>query len=643
LKEVSIYRRAGILSMDASYFTIGMAGHIDHGKTTLTKALTNVDTDRLKEEKERNISIELGFAPLQTEGDVHVSIVDMPGHERFIRQMIAGVAGIDLVVLVIAADEGVMPQTKEHLEIIEFLGITRCIVAVSKIDRVDRELLQIVVEDIKEGLADTVFQNSPFVYVDSISGKGIDQLKKAIFSELKWVTKRDSFGSFRLPIDHVFSVQGQGTIVRGTVNEGSVYKGSQLTILPKGHKVKARQIQVHHHDQDKALAGQRAAINLGGIDKGDIRRGDVLVASDHFLVTNTVDVTLQFVDELSSPIKQRSTVKMYIGTSEVMGKIVFFDRNEVKQKMEEVLCQIRLEEDIVIRRGDRFIIRRPSPMETLGGGWVIRPSGGKYRFGEETIEMLQKQKDGTPLDLIHDVLSKHTLLDKKQLIQLTSLDESEVENALKRGITDSTLLEVSKQYALTKDYSNLKKEMINELVEYHEKFPMKQGRSKAELVQLVGIRYPKFLIEYCVNRLIKEGNLSKSNQLLKVSSFQPHLPKKWEVKMGQVITNLEKDGVAPRKWEEYVEVIRLSKEDALQLSSYLIYTEHAYRLTEDMLIHQVAFKRALEKLKSQTGDSFKLKEAKDILDMSRKYLIPFLELLDQLKITTRQIEEREWS
>src|SRR5690606_27247707 len=243
------------------YFTIGMAGHIDHGKTTLTKALTNVDTDRLKEEKERGISIEPGYAPLQTEDGAHVSIVDVPGHERFIRQMIAGVAGIDLVILVVAADEGVMPQTEEHLEILQFLGIERCIVAITKIDRVDELMLELVTEDIRDRLTGTIFEEAPYVLVDSLSGKGIEELKTAIFQELKQVQIRDAYGSFRLPIDQVFSVQGQGTVARGTIYEGSVRKGSQLTVLPKGLSVKARQIQVHNEEQESARAGQRTAIN----------------------------------------------------------------------------------------------------------------------------------------------------------------------------------------------------------------------------------------------------------------------------------------------------------------------------------------------------------------------------------------------
>ena len=328
--------------MEKRYFTIGMAGHIDHGKTSLTKALTNVDTDRLKEEKERQISIELGFAPLYEDDEIQISVIDVPGHERFIRQMIAGVAGIDLVVLVVAADEGVMPQTREHLDILKFLGVKNGLVAISKIDRVDEEFIELVKDDILEELTGSVFEGAPFVLVDSLSKKGIDELKDLIIKTLKEQEMRDAKGAFRLPIDQVFTVKGQGTVVRGTVYEGTVEEGQTLKIMPEGLEVKARQIQVHHKQAQKAYAGQRTAINLSGVSKEDLERGDVLVSSEHFIVTKTVDVAIRVVEDLDHMVKQRMPIKLHIGTTEVMGRIVFFDRNELKEENGEILCQLRL-------------------------------------------------------------------------------------------------------------------------------------------------------------------------------------------------------------------------------------------------------------------------------------------------------------
>ncbi|EIM06319.1 selenocysteine-specific translation elongation factor [Planococcus antarcticus DSM 14505] len=629
--------------MEERYFTVGMAGHIDHGKTSLTKALTNVETDRLKEEKERGISIESGYAPLNLEAGVSVSIVDVPGHERFIRQMIAGVAGIDLVVLVVAADEGIMPQTEEHLEILQFLGVERCIVAISKIDRVDEVMLELVKDDVKERLLKTAFHEAPYVALDSLSGKGIDELKQIILTELKAMKFRDAYGSFRLPIDQVFTVQGQGTVVRGTVYEGVVRKASQLLLLPGGIFVKARQIQVHHEESKQARAGQRTAINLSGIERTAVKRGDVLVDSDHFLVTDTIDVALQVIGRKFAPLKQRTAVRLHIGTSEVMGKIVFFDRKELEQTPDEVLCQIRLDEKIVVRRGDRFILRRPSPMETIGGGWVIQPNGDKYRFGNETIDMLRHHQQGTPQDLVIDALNKYILLDLKQLMQQTSLAGIILKETLKEGLASRVWLEVSRQgYSLTKTFIKIKDELLARLQQFHEDFPMRTGMGKAELVQSVSATYPKSLLEYSLNLLLEQNEIQRSGQFVALTPFSPNLPKKWHVRMEQIIGTLEKDGFQAKKWEDYFIGSPLPKLEIAELTSYLLESGQAYRLREDTIIHHTAFENALNKLRQQTGPSFDLKQAKDILNLSRKYMIPFLELLDGLNYTRRTEDQRHW-
>lgn len=629
--------------MEERYFTIGMAGHIDHGKTSLTKALTNVETDRLKEEKERGISIELGYAPLNLGAGVSVSVVDVPGHERFIRQMIAGVAGIDLVVLVVAADEGIMPQTEEHLEILQFLGVERCIVAISKIDRVDEVMLELVTDDIKERLSDTVFHEAPYVAIDSLSGMGIEELKRLIKTELHAMKLRDAYGSFRLPIDQVFSVQGQGTVVRGTIYEGIVRKSAQLTVLPEGISVKARQIQVHHEERQQARAGQRTAINLGGVERTAVKRGDVLVDSDHFLVTDTIDVALQVVRRKFVPLKQRTAVMLHIGTSEVMGKIVFFDRKELEQTTDEILCQVRLDEQIVVRRGDRFILRRPSPVETIGGGWVIQPIGGKYRFGNETIHMLRHHQQGTPRDLIMDALNKSLLLDLQGLMQQTSLDEITLKETLEAGLDSAVWLEVPRYgYSLAKTFLKIKEEMLARLQQFHEDFPMRIGMGKAELVQTVSANYPKALLESSLNLLIEQNEIQRSGQFVTMALFTPHLPKKWRARMEQVVDTLEKDGFQAEKWEDYFKGSPLPKPEVAELTAYLLNSSQVYRLREDTMIHRTAFSQALKQLQLQTGPSFDLKQAKEILQLSRKYMIPFLDLLDELNYTKRSDDQRYW-
>ncbi|MHC0037062.1 selenocysteine-specific translation elongation factor [Pseudoneobacillus sp. C159] len=625
--------------MDKRYFTIGMAGHIDHGKTSLTKALTNVDTDRLKEEKERQISIELGFAPLYEDKELQISVIDVPGHERFIRQMIAGVAGIDLVVLVVAADEGVMPQTREHLDILGFLGIKNGIIAISKIDRVDDEFIDLVKDDILGELQGTVFENSPFVLVDSLSKKGIEELKQLIIKTLKEQAMRDAMGAFRLPIDQVFTVKGQGTVVRGTVYEGSVEEGQYLKIMPKGIEVRARQLQVHHQPAMMAFAGQRVAVNISGVSKEELERGDVLVSSEHFIVTNTIDVAIRVVEDLDYMVKQRMPIKLHIGTTEVMGRIVFFDRNELKEENGEILCQLRLEEDIVTKRGDRFIIRRPSPQETIGGGWVIDPRGNKYRFGEKTIEELEKKKVGTPSERITAALYEAKSLPLIEIIKRTSLDENTVREQLS-GV--EYIFYNGKEYTLLMLVNQIETEIVDRLENFHQEYPMKQGVNKAELLQTMQTRFPKGLIDFVVETSIEKGTFARKGQFVYLASFRPHVSKNWQKRVENLLDDLRKDGLKTLYFADYLKKSGIPDSIVHDLKKFLEEQELVVPLDEQYFYHREIFESAVQKLKSGTGAEFEVGDAKDILDLSRKYMIPFLERLDAKGITKRVENKRVW-
>lgn len=625
--------------MEKHYYTVGMAGHIDHGKTSLTKALTNVDTDRLKEEKERQISIELGFAPLEVGDGIFASVIDVPGHERFIRQMIAGVAGIDLVILVVAADEGVMPQTKEHLDILSFLGIKKGIVAVSKIDKVDEDFLELVQEEIKEQLEGTVFAHSPMILVDSLTGLGIEALKKQIKIELAHTEMRNSSGAFRLPIDQVFTVKGQGTVVRGTVYEGSVFEGQSLMILPSKQDTKARQVQVHHKSTEKAVAGQRVAINLSNISKGDIERGDVLVDKDHFVVTNTVDISLSFSKALKHTIKQRTPIKLHLGTSEVMGRIVFFDRNEVSGDSPEVLCQLRLDEDIVTKRGDRFIVRRPTPTETIGGGWILDPHGQKYKFGPRTIEMLQKKKEGTPSQRVIELLREMKSISKKDLLQLTSLKEDQLLEIQNENI-DITVTKHG--FTLSTEMVAIVQRVIERLSDFHVQNSMRLGMNKAELITILSHSAPREWVSYVIDQAISNKQLHKQDQFIFNVDFEPTFPSSWKKRIETLITSIEQDGLNVKDWDEYGTLSGVPKEVLEELKHYLRQTEKVYFIDDKHPISRTSLLNAVDILRSNTGLSFDLKEAKDSLNVSRKYLIPLVELLDSLGITKRQEQSRVW-
>ncbi len=625
--------------MEKRSFTIGMAGHIDHGKTTLTKALTNVDTDRLKEEKERQISIELGFAPLHINEEMQISVIDVPGHERFIRQMIAGVAGIDLVILVVAADEGVMPQTKEHLEILSFLGVKRGIVAISKIDRVEEEFTELVKEEIAEQLQGTIFAEAPVVPINSLTKMGIDELKSTIFNQLSQIEARNSLGSFRLPIDQVFTVKGQGTVVRGTVYEGTIFEGDQLTILPSFHETKARQLQIHQIQTDKATAGQRVAINLSNVTTDDVTRGDVLVSSKHYVVTQTIDVVIRFVTDLEHLVKQRALIKCHIGTSEVMGQIVFFDRNEVKDEQDEVVCQIRLKQPIVTKRGDRFILRRPTPSETIAGGWVIDPLGGKYKFGKDTVSMLLQKKEGSPFERLIEALQREKLLSKSEIIKSTSLAKESVEELL----SHQEVIEVkTNSYTLKTVVSELHIKIEELLQNYHLGNSLRLGLNKAEISQELSSKFPKTLLDFVMEGMITEGKIKKNGQFLALEHFKPSFPYQWAKRMDNLINTLIEDNLQVKTWDEYVALAGLPDKEANELKWYLTNSNLLYQLDEKHVIHKNVVDKALINLKASTGESFDLKDAKDILQLSRKYLVPFLELLDTLNLTKREDNKRIW-
>lgn len=626
-------------TLEKRYFTIGMAGHIDHGKTSLTKALTNVDTDRLKEEKERQISIELGFAPLYEDQEIQISVIDVPGHERFIRQMIAGVAGIDLVVLVVAADEGVMPQTREHLDILKFLGVKNGLVAISKIDRVDEEFIELVKDDILDELKRSVFEGAPFVLVDSLSKKGIEELKDVIISTLKEQEMRDAKGAFRLPIDQVFTVKGQGTVVRGTVYEGSVEEGQTLKIMPEGLEVKARQIQVHHKQAQKAYAGQRTAINLSGVSKEDLERGDVLVSSEHFIVTKTVDVAIRVVEDLEHMVKQRMPIKLHIGTTEVMGRIVFFDRNELKEENGEILCQLRLEEEILTKRGDRFILRRPSPQETIGGGWVIDPRGNKYRFGNQTIEELEKKKVGSPKERITAAIFEAKSLTLGELIKRTALDEETLNEFLE---DNDFVLYNGKEYTLKMLINSIEEDIYDTLQEFHQTHSMKLGLNKAELLQSMQKRFPKSLLDFVVENGIANGTFNRKGQYVSLTDFVPHVPKSWQKRTENMLSELKKDGMKVRYYKDYFSDSGIPDHLEADLRRFLEEQEYVVHLDEQFAYHGDVFKEAVDKLRSGTGEEFEVGNAKEILDLSRKYMIPFLERLDSKGLTKRVENKRVW-
>ncbi|SES29061.1 selenocysteine-specific translation elongation factor [Salisediminibacterium halotolerans] len=624
------------------YYTIGMAGHIDHGKTTLTKALTNVDTDRLKAEKERSISIELGYAPLKLGDNMEVSIVDVPGHEKFIRQMIAGVAGIDLVLLVVAADEGVMPQTVEHLDILNLLGIHEGLIVVTKADLVEDDMEELIEADIADQVAGTFFEGAELHFVDSLSGRGIDDLRSAIRTKLADVQMRDARGAFRLPVDQVFTVHGQGTVVRGTVYEGKVTEGDTLEVLPERKKVRARQIQVHHEKQPSGRAGQRVAINLGGASKDELQRGDVLVSTQYYSTTTTVDITLDTVENLRFPLKQRGYIKLHLGTAEVYGKIVFFDRNELSVSGGQgILCQLRLDHPVVTKRGDRFILRRPSPVETIGGGFVIEPNGQKYRFGEETIKQLERKREGTPEDLLFDLLKTERSMTRRDLTEKLGTAEEELDELLVAHRNEGTIRTEAGRIFLQSVAEELLELMQEDLAAYHQLYPLRDGKDRAVLLQEFA-SYGKELTSLVLDEAADRGELKKHASAVALGDFAPGFPKQWAKRMEQVEQTIKNQGLEVEQESEIFERAGLPAEWIQELRHYLMRSNKVIELDEKHLLSVEAFNEAARKLSAETTERFSLQDAKQVLGLSRKYLVPLMEKFDQAGWTRRDGSERLW-
>lgn len=626
-----------------NYYTIGMAGHIDHGKTTLTKALTNIDTDRLKEEKQRKISIELGYAPFSLSQDLQVTIIDVPGHEKFIKQMIAGIAGIHLVLIVVAADEGLMPQTKEHIEILSLLGIENAIIAITKADTVDDEQLELAKEEIRDYISDTTFKTADIIYVDGISKRGIPELKAAIMDELQHLPRQETNGALRLPIDQVFTLQGHGTIVRGTIYDGAITTGQSVTILPDGHKAKVRQLQSQNQSVTKAYAGQRVAINLTGVERNHLHRGQVTVDTEHYATTTCIDVVIQTTTLMEHSLKQREMIKLHIGTSEVTGKIIFFDRNRLEaERNQTVYCQLSLDEPIVGKRNDRFILRRPSPMETFAGGKIINISGKKHRFGSETVASLKQLENSTPLERLITLLSEHKQLTQEDMIKQLGVTEESLHKLLKEGQANGQIAQLGGQFIASSVVSDIRNDCLSKIEHYHTQYPLRTGIDKAELIQTFKKTYPELLTNLVLEQLKQEGHIYFNQSSIHLHNFQPSMPHAWKKQMTALIQTLEKQGLEPSPVQELIAQFKIPTSLADDFITFIKEEKIADNLDEKHFIHRKVIDESMKRLKGKFPDMFTIQDARSILQTSRKFLVPFLELLDREKVTVREDNRRRW-
>lgn len=624
---------------------IGTAGHVDHGKTRLIKALSGIDTDRLEEEKKRGITIELGFAHIPNDAGYNIGVIDVPGHEKFIKNMLAGIGGIDFVLFVVAADEGIMPQTREHFEILQALGIDDGIIAITKTDMVDEEWLELVQEDIRDYVEGSFLEGKPMIPVSAKSGANIDLLKEEIIRKCDRESKRiEAPEMFRLPVDRVFTKSGFGTVVTGTLMDGTCSLNDEVHVFPEETPAKIRGIQTYGNDVNQAVAGQRTAINLSGVRKEDIRRGDVIAAKDAVSVTGMLDVKLKIFDSSERMVLNNSRVHLYCGSKEVLTKVILMDRDALSAG-EEAYVQLRLEEPIAVRRGDRFIIRFYSPIITIGGGQILDAVPEKHKRNRENVlEGFRTLESGNVSDIFvlktggHKFYSKELLL--QELGMLPETGNREIERCIEAGklveLEDGTILAASKFQMMTD-------RLIQLLQEYHESNPLAEGMPKQELQSRLRdtwhIQEDKIILG-AVHRLMDLGTLMDCGKTVSMQGFEAVLTPEQE-KLKERIAGMYKDaGIEiPKNDEIYAldsdkRVINAIFE-RLHKEGVLVKVDPSYNISQEGWNRVVAAART-----AGAEGSFVLADFRDTLNTSRKYASVYLAALDRAGITVFDGERR---
>ncbi len=618
-----------------NYVIVGTAGHVDHGKTELTKALTGVDSDRLKEEKERGISIKLGFAPFTLDNGQKVGLVDVPGHEKFIKQMLAGAAGMDLVLLVIAADEGLMPQTKEHIDILQLLGVERAIVVISKKDLVEDDWLELVQEDIRDYLADTCYKDAPAIAVSAQTGKNIGELKTLLQQEIEKLTQKSASGKPKLPIDRVFSIKGFGTVVTGTLWSGRIELGDQLMIMPKGLKVRARNIQVHGENQTCAYAGQRVAINVTDVEVKEIEHGSILVAEGMLEPSYRLDMQMSLLKD-QKETENRTRVHVHVGTAEVLARIYLLDRETLKPG-ETALVQLQCEEPVVASRKDRVVLRTYSPMVTMGGGEVIDPNPPKHkRFREEVIESLNLKLEGSPEEILLQFLDQNGACRQKELEDGVNMHKEELQELLTVLRSEGQIVELADQY-ISEGEKRIRATKLRELMEtYQEEYPLRAGISKEEARSRLFDGYSAKAYNALLGLLAEEDELTVEENYLHTTSFTPQPDQEEQREIDRMREAFKEGGFLP---PDPTEMIRGKREQECYL--YLLGQKELVKVTEEIVFSAKAYEQAVGRITEflKEHKSLTLADARDLLQSSRKYVLPLLEHLDEKKVT-RRIEDK---
>jgi selenocysteine-specific elongation factor len=629
------------------HLILGTAGHIDHGKTSLVRALTGIDTDRLKEEKERGITIELGFAHLELPGDVQFGIVDVPGHERFVRAMVAGVGGMDLVMLVIAADEGVMPQTREHLEICQLLGVRKGLVALTKCDMVDDDWLHLVTEEVRDYLAGSFLEEAPIVPLSSKTGVGLEDLKTTLGQLAAEVHEKSVDGPFRLPVDRVFTVAGFGTVVTGTLLSGALRVGEEVEVLPSGLTSRVRSIQTHGRKSEQAEAGQRVAVNLQGIDYADMARGDVIVPRGVFRTTRTVDARLDFLASAPRELKHRATLRLHSATYEVSAQVILLEGDTLAPGA-STFVQLRLKSPVLLLPGDFFILRSYSPQVTVGGGVVLDPAPPRRRRrsaqARELLDALGEGADADKLLLLtqQSLLSGLTL---EELIIRSGLPAKRAEAALANLLSQGLLVQAAREprtILAQESFNSLKSLLLTGLEGYLRDNPLKEGIGKEELKAHIPKRSDLRFFSAVLTALEKEGKVIVDRDLVKIPGHRAAAGAGQAGLLAELEAALQAGGEEPPGIKELAGLAGSDEKHVLENLNLLAREGRVIKVKADVFYAPRPLQTLQEKLVAFLEEKGEITppQFRELTGLSRKFMIPLLEYFDQAKVTLRVGDKR---
>ena len=622
------------------HIIVGTAGHIDHGKTTLIKALTGRETDTLDEEKKRGISINLGFTFFDLPSNKRVGIVDVPGHEKFIKNMLAGASGLDMIMLVVAADEGVMPQTVEHIDILSYLNIKNGIVVMTKSDMVDDDFRELVKEDVKDKLKGTFLEDAEILEVDSVSKRGIPELIEKLDEMSDVVEEKNENSPARLNIDRVFTIKGHGTVVTGTLLEGKISVDDDLVIYPEKVKAKIRSIQVHGEDEKTAYAGQRTAINISNVKKNEVDRGDVLAAADSLEESMMLDVKMSMIKHIDKSLKHWDRVRLYHGTREILCRVVPLDKEEIAPG-ESGFVQLRLEESIVSKKGDTFVIRSYSPMTTIGGGVIVDASPRKHkRFDESVIEALKVKEKGE----LHDIIEEHLKNNSKNyptmkdLMSYSGAHEEEIKNALEKLISEGKAFAVGNMYIHMNHYKKLAEKADEILADFHKHNRLKKGMLKEELKSRVESKFKPKEFDILLAAFEEEKIVKNRDNLISRYEFEVVFNDKQKATRKRIQDQLKKCGYESiLTMDEITEGDIRTKEvlDAM-VGDTVEFLGNGYVIDSGLYNHA---KEVLIDYIKKNGE-ITLGEFRDEVGSSRKISMIILENFDKEKITKRVENKR---